>query len=229
MDQKLTNYIKQSQGEGKTKEDIYKELLNEGWKVDDIQAGFNQTGAESAKEDTHKRTILIMVIIGAILIGAGVFSLIASNWQDMPRTVKVLIIIIAMLAAYAAGWILKEKYQYSKTGGALFLLGTIIYGAGIFLVAQMFNIRANWPDGFILWMLGVMFMAFALDSFFLFYLAIPLGVIAIVGHPCNIFGFAGYDRFLLTSSFLLLITAIATFSSGLTIRKKMPEELKKFY
>jgi len=228
-DQKLIDYIKNSLAQGKSKEEIYKELLTQGWSVDVIQKGFNAIISKEEKEDTSKRTIRIIVTIGAILIGAGIFSFIAANWQEMPKPVKIFIILAAMLISYTAGWYLKEKMNLSKTGEALILLGVIIYGAGIFLVAQMFHIRANWPDGFILWMIGAITVGYVIESYLLFYLSILLGITAIVGHPFEIFHTIGYDPFLLTSSFLLLAATIITFFIGWAMRKKIPSDLRDFY
>lgn len=229
IDQKVVDYIKTSLAQGKTKEELYKELLSQGWTIEVIQENFNAIGTEQEKEDTSKKTIRIIVTIAAVLVGAGIFSFIAANWLEMTKSIKIAIILIAMIIAYGAGWYLKERSELLKTGEALILLGSIIYGAGIFLVAQMFNIRANWPDGFILWMIGTIAMAFAVESYPLFYLAIPLGIIAIVGHPFGIFTGFGYNSFLLTSSFLLLVATIITFATGWIVRKKMPPELKEFY
>jgi len=228
-DQKLTDYIKNSLTQGKSKEEIYKELINQGWSIDVIQENFNTIVSEEEKEDISKRTIRIIVTIGAILVGAGIFSFIAANWQEMTKPIKIFIIVAAMLISYVAGWYLKEKMNLSKTGEALILLGAIIYGAGIFLIAQMFHIRANWPDGFILWMIGTIAVAYALESYPLFYLSIPLGIVAIIGHPFGIFTIFGFSSFLLTSSFLLFVATIVTFAMGWVIRKKMPPELKEFY
>ena len=228
-EQKLIDYIKNSLAQGKSKEEIYKELLNQGWSVDIIQESFNAIISKEEKEDTSKRTIRIIVTIGAILVGAGIFSFIASNWQEMPKPVKIFIILAAMLISYTAGWYLREKMNLSKTGEALILLGVIIYGAGIFLVAQMFHIRANWPDGFILWMIGAIAVGYVIESYLLFYLSILLGIVAIIGHPFEIFNTVGYDPFLLTSSFLLLAATIITFFIGWTVRKKISSDLREFY
>lgn len=228
-DPKLSEYIKASLAQGKPKEEIYKELLGQGWTIEAIQEGFNSIGAEQEKEDTSKKTINIIVTIGAVLVGAGIFSFIAANWFAMEKSVKIGIILISMVVSYGSGWYFKEKSELQKTGDALILLGSIIYGAGIFLVAQMFNIRANWPDGFILWMVGTIVMAFAVESYQLFYLAILLGIIASIGHPLIIFTSFGHNSFLLTSSFLLLIATIITFITGWLVRKKIPAELKEFY
>jgi uncharacterized membrane protein len=229
IDQKVVEYIKNSLSQGKTKENLYTELLGRGLTIELIQENFNALDTDREKEDISKKTIHIILIIGVALVGAGIFSFIAANWQEMTRTVKIGIIVVAMLISYGVGWYLKEKYNLLKTAEALILLGTIIYGAGIFLVAQMFNIRANWPDGFILWMIGTIAMAFAVGSYSFFYLAIPLCIIALVGHPFEIFSDFGYDSFLLTSSFLLLISTIITFITGWVIRKKISPELKDFY
>jgi len=228
-DSRLSEYVKASLMQGKPKEEIYKELLGQGWTIEIIQESFNVLNAEESKEDTSKRTVQIIILLGVMLIGAGIFSFIAANWQEMARPIKIGIILFSMLISYGAGWYMKEVANFPKTGEALTLLGAIIYGAGIFLVAQMFNIRANWPDGFILWMIGTVAMAFAVESYLLFYLAIPLGVVALAGHPFGIFTGFGYNSFLLTSSFLLLASTIITFITGWIIRKKMPSELKEFY
>lgn len=220
IDQKLIGYIKTAMAHGKSKEEIYKELLNQGATIENIQTSFNAVTSEEEKEDTQKKTIRIILTIAAILIGAGIFSFIASNWQEMTRLIKVSVIIIAMLISYSLGWYLKEKLNLIKTGEALILLGSIIYGAGIFLVAQMFNIRANWPDGFILWMIGTIIMASVVESFLLFYLSIPLGIIALAGHPFSIFDRFQFDPFLLTSSILLLVATLSTVAVGISMKRK---------
>lgn len=230
IDKKISNYLKTSLAHGKTKEKLYQELLSKGWTVEGIQENFNAINPEQEKEDTSKRTIRIMVTIGAILVGAGIFSFIAANWQEMSKPVKIGVILVSMLASYGLGWYLTEKSHLEKTGSALFLLSSLIYGAGIFLVAQMFHTRTNWPDGFILWMFGAIAVAFALESFPHFYLALLLGIIAVVGHPLEIFtGMFGYRAFLLTSSVLLLMVTIVTFITGWIIKKRMPPEFKEFY
>lgn len=170
----------------------------------------------------------VLVNIGATLVAVGIFSFIAANWSEMTKIIKILIILISMIASYGTGWYLKQTSKESKTGDALILLGSIIYGAAIFLVAQMFNIRADWPDGFILWMIGTIAVALADEIYSLFYLAIILGFIAVVGYQFSIFGGFGQNYFLLTSSFLLLASTIITFVTGWIVYKRIPaEELTK--
>lgn len=228
MDKTVVDFIKTNIAQGKSKEDIYQTLLSQGITIEVIQTSYNSIASEQGKEDIQKKTIRIILIIGAILVGAGIFSFIASNWQEMTKPIKIFVILIAMLSVYSLGWYFREKMRLLKTGEALILLGSIIYGAGIFLVAQMFNIRANWPDGFILWMIGIITVAYAIEYFPLFYLAIIFGIIVIIGHPQGIFTSFAYNTLLLTSSFLLLAATIVTFITGWAIRKKISAELKEF-
>lgn len=218
------NILTELAGEGKSKEEIYQHLLAKGWKVDAIEEGFHRIKVTRGKGDIQKRTTYIVLCFGALLFGAGIFSFIAANWEEMAKGTKVGIITFSMVIIYIVAWLLDEKWHYKRTGQALFLLGSIFYGAGIFLVAQIFNIRANWPDGFMLWMIGALAMAFALDAFNLFYLALAVGLVAIVGQPWIIGGAEfGHDPFLLTSSLLLLTTTAATFLGAFAIRKRIPQ------
>jgi len=228
-DHNLVAHIKSSLAKGNTKEDIYRDLLAHGSTVEAIEKAFNSETESEKKEDMSKKTVHIIVTVGAILIGAGFFSFIASNWSGMPKAVKIGIILFAMIGAYASGWNMKKRATMPRTGEALILLGSIIYGAGIFLVAQMFNIRANWPDGFILWMLGTIAVGFTIELYSLFYLAMLLGVVSLIGHPVSIFGSFGYNPFLLTSSLLLLVATVITFLAGRAIQKKAPHASKKYY
>lgn len=225
---KLSEYIKTSLSHGRQKEELYKELLAHGWGVSAIQEAFEDIeDADEDGVDTHAKTIRIILSTAVVLVGAGIFSFIAANWEAMSRTAKVSTILISMLVVYAAGWYMKSKKNFLKTGEALILLGSVIYGSGIFLVGQMFNIRAGWPDGFILWMLGVIAIAYASESFTLYYLAVPLGAVAIIGHPFVIFAQFGYGRFILTSSILLALATAATFASGYAMRKNMQQNSRE--
>ncbi len=225
IDSKLLENIKGLLAQGKSTEDIYKQLLSAGFKVDDIQRHFQLVERGGSKEDTQKKTIGIIVVIGALSVAAGVFSFIAANWGVMTRVQKITVIVCTIMFSYWSGWRLRENSSYPKTGEALLLAGGIFYGAGIFLIGQMFHTSASWPDGFILWMAGVIPMGFALDSYLFFYLAIPLGLAALIGHPLNLFdGFHQRNPFLLTSSALLFAITIITFMTGYVLRKKVPKD-----
>lgn len=54
--QKLVEYIELSLNQGKSKEEIYKELLNQGWKIDVIQDAFHQIVTKEKKK-IHKKEL----------------------------------------------------------------------------------------------------------------------------------------------------------------------------
>ena len=225
MDEKgVANRVKSSLDQGLTKEDIYKDLLSSGVSLTIIEKAFDSLQEKDTSEDTQRKTIQAVVTIAAILIGAGVFSFIAANWSDMANFAKLTIIIASMASAYVGGWRIKEKSGLIKTGEALILLGSLLYGGGIFLVAQMFHIRANWPDGFILWALGSLAMAVSADIFSLYYIGLVASAVAVVGYPVVIYSIAfGYNvanPFFLTSTLLLVISTAALFVTGMRLRKE---------
>jgi len=119
--------------------------------------------------------IRVVVTIGAILVGLGVLSFIASNWDGISHFVKLLIIFGVFGGVNLTGYILSEDNP--RTGRSLIYLGTLVYGAGIFLIGQMYNFGGDFPTAFLLWSLGVMPMAFQLkDKYLMLFANILFGV-----------------------------------------------------
>ncbi len=227
----LTEQIRVALATGKRKEEIYQELLAQGTTLTAIEAGFDSLIQETAKSDSHKWAVRVIVSIGALLVAAGIFSFVAANWQEIGRMAKVGIVLTAMAVSYGLGFYLKEYRSYARSGEALILLGAISYGAGIFLVAQLFHVQVEWPDGFLLWMLGTLAMAIAIDSYLLYYLSLPLGFAGLVGLPSimfELFWSRGISATFISIS-LLIISALCTFATGWIIRRRMPDELKQLY
>lgn len=110
------------------------------------------------------KIITILSIFGSILVGIGVILFFASNWRGIPKSLKLLIILssifITNLIGYTLGYV---KETYTKTGRAIILLGAILFGAGIYLVAQIYHFPANYPGGVLFWTLGIMPIAYILQ------------------------------------------------------------------
>jgi len=118
-----------------------------------------------AIEDSSSKVIKIIVTIGSLLLGIGVILFFAANWQALPKFGKLLIIFSVIGASYAVGYILQfAKGNYPKTGGALIFLGCILYGSGIALIAQMYHMSVHYPNGILLWLVGVIPLAYAVRS-----------------------------------------------------------------
>ncbi|KJR42789.1 hypothetical protein MCHI_001324 [Candidatus Magnetoovum chiemensis] len=135
----------------------------------DLAAGHSEQtitpkSAASAQEPISLgKMASILSVLGAVLAGVGVILFIASNWSVIPKSVKLAIIFGSMLSSYSIGYYLGfEKKSYPKVGAALILLGSIIFGAGIHLIAQIYNVKANYSNGVLMWGLGVMPIAYLL-------------------------------------------------------------------
>ncbi len=100
--------------------------------------------------------VSILVTIGAILIGLGVISFVASNWNYLTRLIKVIIILFFYSGSMFTSYKLNKKYY--KTSKAFLYLSVLIYGAGLFLVTQIFNFGSLYYNDFLLWAIGAMVM-----------------------------------------------------------------------
>lgn len=105
---------------------------------------------ESALESSdRKRTMALRTVmdIAALLLGLGVLSLVGYNWERMSATWKLLVIFGAILATYASAFYVRISKKLELLSEVLFLIGSLFYGIGIFLIAQIFHLNAHYPDG----------------------------------------------------------------------------------
>jgi len=109
--------------------------------------------------------LLVFATAGAIVVGLGVILLFAYNWDEIPKFGKLALIFGAVIGTHAAGIRLLARDGWQpRLGDALTLLGTMFYGAGIWLVAQVYHIDEHYPNGFLFWALGALAMAWAIRS-----------------------------------------------------------------
>ena len=137
-------------------EDLIQKWLDEGT-IDHTQARKMRADlAEYKRERRSKKQIVAFSTIGAILIGIGAILFVASNWEKIGNTVKVLLLVGSTVGVHYAGYHLKyEKQKYSRAGSALIFLSALLFGASLFLIAQIYNINANNSTLVLIWILGV--------------------------------------------------------------------------
>jgi len=108
---------------------------------------------------------IIFFSIGAILFGLGVILIFAYNWERMNKFVKLAVIFAALIGAHGAGfWLKRSRSQYQTAGEGLHLLGTMLFGAGIWLIAQVYHIEEHYPNAFLIWGLGALALAWSMPS-----------------------------------------------------------------
>lgn len=102
-------------------------------------------------------------VLGATTVGAGTILFFAANWSDIPRFLRLAILLAGIAVLYAAAfWLLEVRRTRTNTGHGLVLVGAVLFGTAIFLVGQMYNVQAHDPLAFLLWSGG----AFASALFF---------------------------------------------------------------
>jgi uncharacterized membrane protein len=117
--------------------------------------------------DTHdkNRFTRILIGLGCVLIGLGVITFVAANWQDIPRVARVAMLLSLFVSVNFGGfWLWKGSHDRWQTrlGEGFLLLGSLILGANMSLMAQMFHIGGSPHELFLTWGIGVLLMAYSL-------------------------------------------------------------------
>lgn len=131
-------------------------------------------------ESTH---LLLSVIftIGGLLLGGGLISFVAANWEVIPTPIKLALLFSALLGLHTIGFWLWHSKNWTRLGHALIFCGCLVFGANIGLVAQIFHISGNWYGGFFAWAVGSVVMAWAIRSWITGVLALGTSFIWFVG------------------------------------------------
>lgn len=153
--------------------------------------------------EDKKHAVGLLPILGSILLGLGILSFIAANWQDIPQLVRLCLVMAAMAGFYVAGEIMVRRGS-DKLGIALVALGVITFGGGIILIGQMFHLIAYHAGTFILWSAAGVLAAFLYRSRYLYLLSLLLVNIA------QWYSVNEFDTFSYTA-FGLLVLALGTY------------------
>lgn len=137
-------------------DDLIKKWLDEGTINHDQAEKMRGDLAEYKKEHRSKRQVIAFSTIGAILVGIGAILFVASNWEKIGNSVKVLLLVGSTISIHYAGYHIKyENQKYPRLGSALILLSALFFGASLFLIAQIYNINANNSTLVLIWAIGV--------------------------------------------------------------------------
>lgn len=180
---------------------VNKGILNENQKNDILNLYIwpEEKAVIHPQEKPSLKLITVLQAIGASLIGIGVISFIAFNWTKMTNLTKLILIIIAIVSSHFTGfYLLTNKPKYQKAGFSFIFLGNILYGAGIWLVAQMYHISYGFTTGIFLWALGIIPFAYLVKSKLNYFLAAGLFLLWTLGESI------GFQKPHLSYLFILL-------------------------
>ncbi len=163
----LRQEAKQWQEEGLISPDVYEQLATR-YRLEEL---------DSASRD---RFIVIVLGLGFILLGLGIITFVAANWQAWSRPIKVLLLLSLFIGTNFAGFHLwrSPDERKSRLGQGLLLLGALSLGANLGLMSQMFHQTGSVYTLYLIWGLGVWSMAFGLRLTSLGLMAVVLMAIA---------------------------------------------------
>jgi uncharacterized membrane protein len=103
-------------------------------------------------------------VLGVLLLGSGVITYFAANWDVMSKLSKLCLLFGSMWGAFMlAGYLLPAK-RAPHIGQAIVLLAIILFGTNIMLIAQTYHIDSHYPNGILMWTLGGLLTAYLLAA-----------------------------------------------------------------
>lgn len=157
-----------------TTENFRRQLRHESerwWAEGLIDADFYETLAqryqfEALEGDASNRFIAILMGLGGILLGLGVITFVAANWQEWSRLFRIVVLLSLFVGVNVTGFYLWRRPTHlrglQRLGHGLLLLGALILGANIALISQMFHQSGNFYELLLIWGIGVVAMAYSL-------------------------------------------------------------------
>ena len=118
---------------------------------------------------------LALLALGYLFIGIAVILLISANWESIPRAIRMASLIIITSSVHFFG--LRSFAQFPQKGTALFFLGSLLYGASIILIAQMYHLGEHMPDGVFWWAVGILPFVWLTKSNWLMMLPLALSAL----------------------------------------------------
>jgi len=105
----------------------------------------------------------VLATLGGLLLGAAVIMLVAANWQDMPRLMRIGLVFALIWIGYLGGaW--RQSRGDAVFSSVLYVVGAASFGAGIALVGQMYHLSGDVHAAALYWAFGVLAAAFLMRA-----------------------------------------------------------------
>jgi uncharacterized membrane protein len=95
--------------------------------------------------------VLVALILGGILLAAGVLLFVAAHWDEVSPLSRLALVVGALAALHLSAIAASERFRAMAT--VLHGVGTVAAGGAIALVGQIFNMQEHWPTAVLMWAL----------------------------------------------------------------------------
>jgi uncharacterized membrane protein len=130
---------------------------------------------EKLEAESSGAFVSALIGLGAVLIGLGILSFVAANWQYLDKPFRIAVLLGTLLVVNIGGFYLWQRSQHNRRlAEGVLLLGGLVLGANMALLAQLFHVFGETFILFMGWSLGVTIMAYALRMTSLGAMAIAL-------------------------------------------------------
>jgi uncharacterized membrane protein len=109
---------------------------------------------------------MVVGAVGALLIGTGLVAVLAYNWDDFPRWVRLVLALGPLAASQTVSWWVLQRDETAKPWQreAAALVQTLAVGAAMALVSQIYNLPGKWTDLVFWWCVVSVPLAWVLRS-----------------------------------------------------------------
>ncbi|MFH0892094.1 MAG: DUF2157 domain-containing protein [Candidatus Falkowbacteria bacterium] len=172
-------------------------------------------------ESVTGKLFKIFAVIGALFIGIGIILMISSNWEYLPKIVKLVLILAMPIVSLGGGVYLSQtKPDYIKIGDALIIVGTLLIGASIALLGQLYHLDGS-ISGLLLW-----WFILSLPVMLLFRFRVLAAISISLLYGC-VFAFITDDRTLMRNEQLVVWT-FTLLSLGIIVLSEIIKRIPNF-
>ncbi len=129
----------------------------------------------------RSRIVMALSIVGSALILAGMLLFLATNWEELPRAARTVVLVGGPALAYAGGIIAYQR-DVARIGHALCVLGAVLVGPSIFLFNDLYMLGMATEWRLFVWTVFALPTGHALGS----RVGTALGIVLIIGLVVNL-------------------------------------------
>ena len=149
---------------------------------DNIYKLFNERNKKSAPTIpalTTEQIPVVLSVMASILIAAGVISLIAYNWNAIPRFAKAVAAFVMLLAVQGLGCLVFFKKnlickKHWREGSAV--LWSLLFGGVVAFISQICRLPGDTSGFFFVWSISSILIMYAMNSTGVFFFALAQSV-----------------------------------------------------